>query len=104
MSKGQRLDRSLSARLAKLVSKAGSSLSLLEQTDIPSNNSLAQHPLQSDAAAVAIPLEVDVETFCGSVTGTPGLHDGKGAEARFRAPEGIVAVGDTLYVADTGNK
>jgi len=35
--------------------------------------------------------------------GEPGLQDGSAAEARFHQPRGMALVGDTLYVADTGN-
>lgn len=44
----------------------------------------------------------------GEITGTwggsgPGLVDGRGPEARFREPRGLAWMGDTLWVADTGN-
>lgn len=32
-----------------------------------------------------------------------GFDDGDGADATFNAPQGIIAAGDTLFVADTGN-
>jgi thiol-disulfide isomerase/thioredoxin len=36
-------------------------------------------------------------------TGTAGFTDGAAADARFSSPQGLAVVGDTLYVADTGN-
>jgi thiol-disulfide isomerase/thioredoxin/sugar lactone lactonase YvrE len=36
-------------------------------------------------------------------SGSEGFEDGVGASAAFSSPQGIVANGDTLYVADTGN-
>ena len=35
--------------------------------------------------------------------GQAGLQDGPADQARFRTPQGMVFVGDQLYVADTGN-
>ena len=35
--------------------------------------------------------------------GTPGLRDGRFAEARFCEPQGVVVAGDVVYVADRGN-
>ncbi|MGZ8428080.1 MAG: hypothetical protein ACXW4S_01335 [Candidatus Deferrimicrobiaceae bacterium] len=43
-----------------------------------------------------------VTTFAGAF-GVAGSADGTGAAARFNLPSGIVAVGTTLYVCDTGN-
>jgi len=43
-----------------------------------------------------------VSTIAGSA-GNPGFADGQGGTARFSSPEGIVAVGSVLYVADRGN-
>jgi hypothetical protein len=43
-----------------------------------------------------------VTTFAGAF-GAAGSADGTGAAARFNLPSGIVAVGTTLYVCDTGN-
>lgn len=48
-------------------------------------------------------------TAAGTVTalagnpGLPGTLDGTGTGARFTSPQGIVAVGSDLYVADSGN-
>ena len=36
-------------------------------------------------------------------SGQPGLVDGAPAEARFRGPQGIARIGETLWVADTEN-
>jgi hypothetical protein len=50
-----------------------------------------------------------IDTATGAVTtlagsfGFPGATDGTGANARFRSPTGIVAVGTILFVCDTGN-
>ena len=49
-----------------------------------------------------------ITDFSGKITkiygdGEPALIDGRGSQARFRDPQGLVAVGTTLYVADTGN-
>src|SRR4030042_982380 len=41
-------------------------------------------------------------TFAGAF-GVAGSADGTGTAARFNLPSGIVAVGTTLYVCDTGN-
>ena len=43
-----------------------------------------------------------VTTFAGAF-GVAGSADGTGAAARFNLPSGIVAVGTTLHVCDTGN-
>ncbi|MGB3400759.1 MAG: hypothetical protein WBA34_11395 [Candidatus Deferrimicrobiaceae bacterium] len=43
-----------------------------------------------------------VSTFAGTF-GLPGSADGTGPAARFSLPSGIAAVGNTLYVCDTGN-
>ena len=43
-----------------------------------------------------------VTTFAGAF-GVAGSADGTGTAARFNLPSGIVAVGTTLYVCDTGN-
>lgn len=46
--------------------------------------------------------EGQVTTIAGN--GVAGFRDGKGSEARFHTPMGVVATADgTLYVADTGN-
>lgn len=37
------------------------------------------------------------------MSGGPGTADGTGSETRFNAPRGIVAVGDTLFIADQHN-
>lgn len=49
-----------------------------------------------------------VTDAAGTVTGrwgqgVPGLQDGTPAEAAFHGPQGLLRVGDTLFVADTGN-
>jgi sugar lactone lactonase YvrE len=50
-----------------------------------------------------------IDTTTGAVTtlagsfGLAGAADGTGANARFRSPTGIVAVGTILFVCDTGN-
>lgn len=44
----------------------------------------------------------NVTTFAGSF-GVAGSADGTGPAALFNQPSGIVAVGNTLYVCDTGN-
>jgi sugar lactone lactonase YvrE len=50
-----------------------------------------------------------IDTATGAVTtvagsfGVSGSADGTGAAARFHSPAGIVAVGTTLFVCDTGN-
>ncbi|GAB4361781.1 MAG: hypothetical protein Kow00128_00880 [Deltaproteobacteria bacterium] len=44
----------------------------------------------------------NVSTFAGRF-GVAGSADGTGTAARFRSPSGIAAVGNLLYVADTGN-
>lgn len=44
----------------------------------------------------------EVSTFAGN-PGTPGLNDGIGKSARFKAPEGIETDGIYLYVTDTQN-
>jgi hypothetical protein len=43
-----------------------------------------------------------VTTFAGAF-GVAGSTDGTGTAARFNLPSGIVAVGTTLYLCDTGN-
>jgi hypothetical protein len=43
-----------------------------------------------------------VTTFAGAF-GVAGSADGTGTAARFNLPSGIVAVGTTIYVCDTGN-
>ncbi len=35
--------------------------------------------------------------------GSPGLRDGRAEEARLRDPHGLALVGDTLWIADSGN-
>ena len=44
----------------------------------------------------------EVTTLAGN-PGLSGILDGSGTAARFTAPQGIVAVGTDLYVADSGN-
>ena len=47
------------------------------------------------------PTTGEVRTLCG--TGAPGLVDGPAGTAQFYEPEGLVAAGPRLYVADTNN-
>jgi sugar lactone lactonase YvrE len=44
-----------------------------------------------------------VVTLLAGSAGTPGTADGTGSAARFNNPQGIVAVGGDLFVADSGN-
>jgi len=46
-------------------------------------------------------MDGEVQTVIGS--GVEGLADGLLEGAKFRHPQGLLAVGDLLYVADTGN-
>jgi thiol-disulfide isomerase/thioredoxin len=43
----------------------------------------------------------EVQAVYGS--GSPGFTDGLATDASFSSPQGLALVGDTLYVADTGN-
>jgi sugar lactone lactonase YvrE len=45
----------------------------------------------------------EVTTFAGT-PGVRGATDGPGAQATFDSPEGLVAAGGSLYVADSGNR
>ena len=36
-------------------------------------------------------------------SGEPGLRDGEASQAQFHSPQGLVRIGDSLYVADTEN-
>src|SRR5690349_21705149 len=43
----------------------------------------------------------EVSTLAG--TGKAGFADGEGSKAQFNGPNGVVCVGNTVYVADHGN-
>ncbi len=48
-------------------------------------------------------IAADGTTTTRAGSGLAGSDNGVGTKATFRAPRGLVAVGDDLYVADTGN-
>jgi hypothetical protein len=56
----------------------------------------------SFASSGGIVLKLPVDTIAGTA-GTLGSADGSGIVASFSTPEGIVGVGTSLYIADTGN-